>query len=168
MVQYHKMCKVYNKVLQWESKNKTHHAILRAFVRVVEVSAVSLTTVHVSLESIPDNLNSSSDAILTDMSWEKRSFWGQANVSGRLLIGSLFSLAPKVLKARRWETGGVSSAGGGSTSMGSTFTFTFWYWASLLFSGEESSYWLDVHLNADYWTRLELGILKKKKKRKLF
>lgn len=75
--------------------------------------------------SVPDSLNSSSEAILTDMSWEKRSFWGQANVSGRLLIGSFFSLAPKVLKVSRWEAGGVSSAGGGSTSMGSAFTFTF-------------------------------------------
>lgn len=54
-----------------------------------------------SLRNIPDNLNSSSEAILTDMSWEKRSFWGRASVSGRLLIGSLFSLAPKVLKASR-------------------------------------------------------------------
>ena len=87
-----------------------------------------------SLRNIPDNLNSSSEAILTDMSWEKRSFWGRASVSGRLLIGSLFSLAPKVLKASRWEAGGVSSVGGGSTSMGSAFTFTFWKWASLLFS----------------------------------
>lgn len=76
--------------------------------------------------NIPDNLNSSSDAILTDMSWEKRSFWGRANVSGRLVTGSLFSLAPKVLNASRWEAGGGSSAEGGSTSMGSAFTFTFW------------------------------------------
>lgn len=70
------------------------------------------------------------------MSCEKRSFWGHANVSWRLLIGSLFSLAPKVLKASMWEAGGVRSAGGVSTSMGSAFTFTFWYWASLLFSVE--------------------------------
>ena len=91
----------------------------------------------VSWRNIPDNLNSSSEAILTDMSWEKRSFWGRANVSGRLLIGSLFSLAPKVLKASRWEAGGVSSVGGGSTSMGSAFTFTFWKWASLLFSATD-------------------------------
>lgn len=89
------------------------------------------------LRNVPDNLNSSSDAILTDMSWEKRSFWGQANISQRLLVGSLFSLAPKVLKFSRWEAGGVSSAGGGSTSMGSAFTFTFWYWASLLLSGKK-------------------------------
>lgn len=89
--------------------------------------------------TIPDSLNSSSEAILTDMSWEKRSFWGQANVSGRLLIGSFFSLAPKVLKVSRWEAGGVSSAGGGSTSMGSAFTFTLWYWASLLFSREKTA-----------------------------
>lgn len=50
---------------------------------------------------VPDSLNRSSEAILTDMSWEKRSFWGRASVSGRLHIGSLFSLAPKVLKASR-------------------------------------------------------------------
>lgn len=99
-----------------------------------------------SWRNLPDNLNSSSEAILTDMSWEKRSFWGRANVSGRLLIGSLFSLAPKVLKASRWEAGGVSSAGGGSTSMGSAFTFTFWYWASLLFSA------------AHDWTRRQLMV----------
>lgn len=54
-----------------------------------------------SRTNIPDNLNSSSEAILTDMSWEKRSFWGQANVSGRFVIGSFFSLAPKVLNGSR-------------------------------------------------------------------
>jgi len=77
-----------------------------------------------SARNLPDNLNSSSEAILTDMSWENRSFWGRANVSRRLLIGSVFSLAPKVPKARRKEAGWVSSTGGGSTSMGSAFTFT--------------------------------------------
>lgn len=63
---------------------------------------------HVTLQGgredegdVPDSLNRSSEAILTDMSWEKRSFWERASVSGRLLIGSLFSLAPKVLKASR-------------------------------------------------------------------
>lgn len=114
------------------------HAVRRLRCRFAAVlTTASALTARASWENIPDNLNSSSDAILTDMSWEKRSFWGQANVSERLLIGSLFSLAPKVLKFSRWEAGGVSSAGGGSTSMGSAFTFTFWYWASLLLSGKK-------------------------------
>ena len=50
---------------------------------------------------LPDSLKSSSEAILTEMSWEKRSFWGRARPSGRLAIGSFFSHAAKVLKASR-------------------------------------------------------------------
>lgn len=120
IVKHHKLPKVYSAVLQGE---RWH--------------VVDLLCVCWCKGNIPDNLNSSSEAILTDMSWEKRSFWGRANVSERLLTGSLFSLAPKVLKASRWEAGGVRSAGGGSTSIGSAFTFTFWKWASLLFSAED-------------------------------
>lgn len=145
-----------------------HHKLSKVYTAVVLCSvcvclcgfavAQKTVSVQVSAKNIPDNLNNSSEAILTDMSWEKRSFWGQANVSGRLLIGSLFSLAPKVLKASRWEAGGVSSAGGGSTSMGSAFTFTFWNWTSLLFcsvlfcSAEtKSNYWLELQLMNIIW-----------------
>lgn len=66
------------------------------------VSYVCVCVVYHREHCAPESWKRSSEAIFTDMSWEKRScFWGRDNASGRLAIGSLFSHGPKVLKASR-------------------------------------------------------------------
>lgn len=103
MVGYQKLSKVYAAALHGGRRHVAVHVYVCMYVCVLWPCRCSEEhrVPDVSWRNIPDNLNSSSEAILTDMSWEKRSFWGRANVSGRLLIGSVFSLAPKVLKASR-------------------------------------------------------------------